>query len=411
MMKIKLILFSMIILTTVLVSGCQANKVVELEFRITWDVYSGRGDAINAIVQQFNEEHKYINVTLVSGNENREEVLEELNKASIDIYMVPYRFLKDDEINPLLHEVKEDFENEWAFYYDAVLEMTGDDNHKYGVPWIGHSMAIIYNKSLVKEAGVNPEEWLSYTDLLQACEAVTANTDKKALGLVGANHHDVTWMVNQFIYTFGGELIDCDENEVLINSQESVAAIDFYKNKLGIHAQEGWENHTGVDVMEAFGNGEIAFEIQGPWGVSDIWKRGYPFNVGVLPLSRIGMYSEVGPMMLTIPESVEYKEESVTFIKYMIEVEHLEQIMDGEYVPKYDAYYPFRVPIRQDMQDSDFFRKYPEFLAFIEGFKRPSINTPCDQWAKIQEDQYAELLNDIMTGKRSIEAGLEEVGK
>ncbi len=63
------------------------------------------------------------------------------------------------------------------------------------------------------------------------------------------------------------------------------------------------------------------------------------------------------------------------------------------------------------MQDSDFFRKYPEFLAFIEGFKRPSINTPCDQWAKIQEDQYAELLNDIMTGKRSIEAGLEEVGK
>lgn len=221
-------------------------------------------------------------------------------------------------------------------------------------------------------------------------------------------------MTNQFIYTFGGELIskgDDGSENIAIHSDESIKALDFYINDLGPYAQEGWQNHTGVDVMEAFGNGEIAFEIQGPWAVSDIWKRGYPFDVGVLPLDRIGMYSEVGPMMLAIAKSCEDPEAAQTFIRYMIEIDNLEKVMDGEYIPKYDAYYPFRVPLRKDMQTSTFFRKYPEFLAFIEGFKRPSISTPSDLWAKVQDEEYPRLLHEAMTGTISIESALEEVGK
>ncbi len=235
-------------------------------------------------------------------------------------------------------------------------------------------------------------------------------TGKSALGLVGANSHDITWMVSQFIYTYGGELMDCTGEEILIGSLEAADGIDFYKNVLGNFAQEGWVEDTGVEVMEAFAAGDIAFEIQGPWGISDVWKKGFPFEVGVIPLSDIGVYSEVGPMMLSMVEG-SHSNEAETFIRYMTSIESLEKIMEGEYEPKYDAYYPFRVPLRKDMESSAFFEKYPEFLSFIEGFKLPSINTPCEAWYEIQQNVYPDVLHRIMTDEISIEEGLKEVSQ
>lgn len=185
----KVVLLFLLLLGIYNLTGCsQINTVSELEFRITWDTHSGRGEAIYAIVESFNEAHESINVTMVSGNENRDEVIQELNEGSTDIYMTPYRFLKDEDINPSLLELNQVFEDEWVYFYDTILTMTGNNDERYGMPWIGHSMALVYNKDIVKRAGVKPEEWLSYVDMLEACQMVVEKTDQRGLGLIGADH-------------------------------------------------------------------------------------------------------------------------------------------------------------------------------------------------------------------------------
>ena len=118
-----------------------------------------------------------------------------------------------------------------------------------------------------------------------------------------------------------------------INSPESIAAIEYYRDVLGAHAPSSWTIDTGVEVMEHFLKQEVAFEIQGIWGVTDVLKNGSPFEVDVIPLKQIGICSEIGPMMLVIPKNMsdETKSQATDFIRYMISMDAQEAIRITSY--------------------------------------------------------------------------------
>ena len=406
-------LFSVTVLTA-LMSGCSIfAKPAEITFKITWDNLSARGIAIEKIVDRYNESQKKIHVTMIGGSEDKQEYLDALLGDTADVFVVPYRFIKSSDIAAELSDVSMLYAQNENYYYDTIKDLAKYNNDTLGVPWIGHSMGLIYNKDILDAADIDPEEIKSLEDLLIACEKVKTATGKYGVALVGAECHDITWMVSQFIYSFGGELASYDaksgNSEVLINSQQSEAALDYYINSLGQYAQDGWHNHTGVEAMQAFGEGGCAFEIQGPWGITDIWKRGNPFEVGALPLYQLAMYSEVGPLMLSVSKDSQNMEQCEDFIKYLTSKSTLEMIMDGEYDDKYEAYYPYRVPLRKDMEDSQFFKRYPEFMVFIEGYKMPSISVPTVAWENKYNDSYSKYVHMAVTGEISILEALDDI--
>lgn len=394
----------------IFISGCDGTlkEPTPLTFRITWEAFSGRGEAIQSVIAAFNESQKDVIVTMVGGNEVKEDYLQTLYDKEADVCVIPYRLIKDNDIASHLYDLTEYYADRLSAHYDTIAPLSMNNNTLIGVPWIGHSMALVYNKNLVHASDVDVSQIQSLDDLVLACAYVEANTDASGIGLVGANHHDITWMVNQFIYTYGGELVDGEQ--LAINTPSSREALDFYKNTLGTYAQEGWQDDSGVEVMEAFAKEEVCFEIQGPWAVTDIWKRGNPFDIGVIPLKQLGVYSEVGPMMLAVNKDVEDIEAATQFIDFMLSDEAQELLLKGEYIPKYDAYYPFRVPIKLNSDLSPFLKQYPEFTPFIEGFTMPSISTPSVKWAEV-EDDYKEILHKIMIEEVSIEDGLEAIGQ
>ena len=421
--KVKYRFLILILLLSNLNIGCSSNtalkpendeiKKEQLIFRITWKAYSGRGEAIQKIVSSYNVENKDgFEIKMTSGDEDFNTVEGMLDKDSeADIYVLPYRFIKYFGNQKKLTSLTKNFEEEKNFFYGNLWNLGVVGEEAYGIPWLGHSMGLIYNKDLLNKAGVDPESIKSIEDLVNSFEKIEANTDAKGIGLVGANHNDVSWMVNQFIYSFGASLVDKDGKKVTINSEKAKAAIEFYKNTLGKHAQETWVKDTGIEVMDYFRKQQVAFEFQGLWGVTDIRKSGKPFEVGVISLDDIGLYSEVGPMMLALPRNmVDKKEEAaIKFIRFLISKEAQETIMDGEYSPEHEAYYPFRTPVRKDLADSLVFKKYPEFLPFLEGFKNPSIDVPVPQWQTIKEKYYDPGLNAVMGNKVSIEAFLKTI--
>jgi multiple sugar transport system substrate-binding protein len=160
--------------------------------------------------------------------------------------------------------------------------------------------------------------------------------------------------------------------------------------------------------MKSFLNQEVAFEIQGIWGISDIQKNGSPFVVGVIPLKQIGVCSEIGPMMLAIPSNMseEGSQQAIEFIRYMISIDAQQAILNGEYSPEHDAYYPFRTPIRMDMADTPLMQMYPIYQVFIEGFGNPSIDVPVPEWQTIKQEYYESGLHSVMTGEMTIESFL-----
>lgn len=415
MKKIKLKLIFVIILVFSVLASCTpaqpdtspAVATDNLNFRITWDSFSGRGEAIQKIVDSYNEESTTgTYISMVSGDEDKAAIEAMLQADNADtIFVLPYRYVKYFGANVYLSDLTHPFDYAKQLFYPELWNLGTVDNAVYGVPWLGHSMCLLYNKNLLTEAGVDPASIDSLESWVSAMDAVEANTDAAGVGLVGAESNDISWMVNQFIYGFGGTLVDDSGTKVTINNEKSKAAIEFYKNVLGTHAQSTWLNDTGVEVMSCFLGQEVAFEFQGIWGVTDIEKNGNPFDVGIIALSDIGLSSEVGPMMLAIPAGMSQarKNAAIDFIKYMISTGAQEKIMDGEYSPEHDAYYPFRTPIRLDMVQSSFFTAHPEYQSFLTGFKNPSIDVPVPAWQTIKDNYYAPGLHQVMTGEISVD--------
>ena len=419
----NLLLVSMLFLIALFLTSCSEKKQriaevpttekKQLSFRITWTAYSGRGEAIQKIVDLYNKKNNNGFEIILHGGDEDVKAIEGLltEKSSESIYVLPYRYVKYFGDKGNLEELSVSFEKEKELFYPELWRLGEFNGGVYGVPWAGHSICLIYNKDLLKKADVDGTAIKSLDSLLKAFAAVEEKTSAKGIGLVGANHNDISWMVNQFVYGYGSNLVDESGTKVTVNNAKSKAAIGFYKDVLGRHAQPSWTRDTGVEVLGHFRRQEIAFEFQGVWGVTDHEKNGNPFPVGIINLEDIGLASEVGPMMLSIPRgmSTEKKEEAIKFIKFMISKEAQEKIMDGEYSPEHDTYYPFRVPVRKDLSDNLIFEKYPQYLPFVRGFKKPSIDVPVPKWQIIKDRYYAPGLNQVMKEQITIDEFLNRI--
>lgn len=336
-----------------------------------------------------------------------------LETESDTIFVLPYRYIQYFGNKRLLCDLTDAFLEEASLFYPSVWELASENGSVYGIPWLGHSMCLLYNATLLKQAGVMPESIVSLDSFVAAMTAIEENTGAMGIGLVGADSNDISWMVNQFLYGFGGQLVNQSGDRVQINSAESAAAIGFYKNVLGAHAQPSWTKDTGTEVMKHFLNQKVAFEIQGIWGLSDVQKNGSPFEVGVISLEQIGIRSEIGPMMLALPEcmSEQSRQQAITFIRYMISIDAQQAILNGEYSPERDAYYPFRTPIRKDMANAPLIQMNPVYQVFIEGFENPSVDVPVPAWQEIKETYYEPGLHSVMIGAIAPEAFLDLIEK
>ena len=392
--------------------GCEKAEKKELVFRITWTDYSGRGVAIQKIVDEYNADNKKYKIILESGDENFETVEALINDDYHSIiYVLPYRYVKYFGERGLLVDLSSYFLEEKDFFYPELWKLAMVDDQVFGIPWLSHTICLIYNKTLLDQAGINPADINSLETFVDALELVVATTDAQGVGLVGADHNDISWMVNQFIYGFGSTLVDESNRIVSINNQKSIEAIAFYKDVLGPLAQSTWIDDTGVEVMNYFRNQEIAFEFQGVWGITDIEKNGNPFETGIINLETIELSPEVGPLLLAIEPSMSETDQSeaIKFIKYMISSQAQEMIMKGEYSPERDQYYPFRVPARIDLASSLIFTDNPQYLPFIEGFTNPSIDVPTAAWQIIKTELYAPGLHQVMMGTMTIEDFLQNL--
>lgn len=381
-----------------------------LSLRITWQAYTGRGVAIQKIVDDYNA-GSASPIGMVGGDEDLQSIQALLDQGAPLLYVLPYRYVKYFGMQGALLDLTAAFATDRNAFYPQIWALGSVGGSTYGIPWLGHAMCLLYNQTLLSQAGVDAATLTSREAFVRALEQVEAKTNAKGIGLVGAEGNDISWMVNQFIYGFGGSLVSEDGRSVTINSEASKAALVFYRNVLGAHAQPTWLSDTGTEVMDHFRNQEVAFEIQGIWGVTDIQKNGSPFEVGVVALTDIGANAEVGPMMLAVPANMDeaLQSQALTLIHYLISPKAQGQILLGEYSPEHDAYYPFRTPIRNDTPAAEAFRAYPAYSMFIEGFQHPSVDVPVPAWQIVKDQYYGSGLHRVMSGEQTAEDFLAQI--
>ena len=136
----------------------ESQESNSLSFRITWKDYSGRGQAIQKIVDAYNligsDQTK---IQLVGGDEDMAAIQALLESDSEMIYVLPYRYAQYFGSMGLLSDLASEFTEEAKLFYPSVWELGMVESAVYGIPWIGHSMCLLYNKTLLNQADVSPE--------------------------------------------------------------------------------------------------------------------------------------------------------------------------------------------------------------------------------------------------------------
>lgn len=420
--SLKIFLIFLLLVNLFIFNNMIFSKNIEISLQIAWAEDSGRGKAIREILDAFEKDNKNIKVKLLGGAQQEQKLLTLiLSGQAPELIQVPYRSVLSVGADGGFLSLNKWFSKMKNYYYEQVWNLGIVDKNLYGYPWLGHSIQLVYNKTMFKKAGLtkapdNWEELYTYAKKLTIDTNGDGKIDQYGIGLVGKQAYDITWMVNMFMNQSGAKLVkNVDgKNVVALNSTEGKRALDFYIKLINETAPPDSATKAGGEVMADFRNQIVAMEFQGPWGITDIWKAGNPFEVGSAPVPAgpVGRFADIGPYMLCIPVNIKKDKLNATIklIEFLGSKPAQEMIMKGE-LDKDGKHYPFRVPIRKDMADTNYFKKNPDFRVFIEGFQYPSISSPVPGWSKVEERVYQEQLNAAVIGLVTVEQALKNIEK
>ena len=167
-------------------------------------------------------------------------------------------------------------------YFETPLSSNVFDGKTYGVPQVTDSLALLYNKELFEKAGIDspPATWDEVADAAQKLES-EAKVDGIFINPGG-------YFLLPFMYGEGGDLVDTDAQEIVVNSDANVEGIskaaELVKTGAAVKppAADGYSA-----MMTAFNEGKVAMIINGPWEVNNIRNAenfGGIENLGIAPV-------------------------------------------------------------------------------------------------------------------------------
>ncbi|MEW6233216.1 MAG: ABC transporter substrate-binding protein [Chloroflexota bacterium] len=278
----------------------------------------------------------------------------------MDIFQFPFYASKEvllpqDDLMAKTGTKKEDF-------IPSLLNAFTWKGKVYGIPKDFNTLALFYNKKLFKDAGLKgPTDDWTWTDLKAAAAKLTDKA-KKVYG-VGVPADPGRFPI--FVFQNGGQVMNKDFTDTLLDSPEAIAAAEFYTGlrKEGSGAipsdvGEGWQG-------TAFGKGSFAMVYEGGWMIPYL-KAQFPNTEYGAVLPPAGPKSE-GNLIFTVSYVISKKsknpEAAWTVINYLTGPENQTTVLKSG----------FALPSRKALLNDPYFKDHPISATVFRGAE---IGTP-----------------------------------
>lgn len=192
---------------------------------------------------------------------------------------------------------------EMADWYDYTLAKGLVDGKHYIFPWNnssnGMGVTMLLNPEIFAARNVElpalPSRAWSIDEFFEIAQKLSYDSDGDGVNdhyafAVGAKdiENSLAWL-----YLFGGRMFNEDETEVILNSPESAAALQFLVDAMYVHeiAPKGAEGMGVYDIIGLFHQGRTAIGYGGPYEIGRIdryYKEGnldrvFPVNIAPFP--------------------------------------------------------------------------------------------------------------------------------
>lgn len=157
------------------------------------------------------------------------------------------------------------------YYGDIVDLYTRDDGVHFAVPKDHDTIALLYNKALFEQYGVDyPTDDWSWNDLYNAAKQITeAGKDDDVYGYaLDTSDYQDGWY--NLIYGYGGEVITEDHTGTTIGGDESKAGMEMMRQILTVSTPQTTVAETGCESL--FVSGKVAMTTQGSWMINYFYQ-------------------------------------------------------------------------------------------------------------------------------------------
>ncbi|WP_060905116.1 sugar ABC transporter substrate-binding protein [Streptomyces scabiei] len=179
---------------------------------------------------------------------------------------------------------------------DSNLLGAGQSGGKtYGTPIGANTLALYYNKKVLKEAGVDiasVKDWKSLTAALTKVK----KAGKKGITFSAIGTEEGSFQFLPWFWGSGADLVHLD-------SAKAVSALSLWKNWLDKgYAPNSVINNTQTTSWQEFASGDYAFAENGTWQLANAEKAGFEYGVIPVPGASGGdAAAPTGGEFVTIP--------------------------------------------------------------------------------------------------------------
>ena len=226
-----------------------------------------------------------------------------------------------------------DADFEYADFMASALEAGSFNDSLYAIPFRHDAIAVYYNRKLFREAGLNPDQPpATWNEFVNISRQLTQDTDGDGIndqfGMawpLGNQANAVQRFISQ-LYTRGGQLIDQDSRQCLLNSPEAIRAMRDITDGILVdnYAPLSSLEMDNTSLRELLLNDRVAMNFSGPYDV-ELIEASPDFELGTALLPGIkgpGIPTSDG-FALLIPESAKHKELAWKLLKHIARPENM----------------------------------------------------------------------------------------
>ncbi|WP_099363432.1 sugar ABC transporter substrate-binding protein [Fredinandcohnia onubensis] len=379
-MKKKRFSFMALLLSgSLLFSACSNDSSTEpkkedgkVDGEITVWVHPYTGDATKEeemwkeITANYNKEFPdvEVNIETIPWANRDQKVLTALaaNNGPDVFYAIPDQMPQYADVGMLLELDPYLEESDLEGFVDTALVSTTWKDKKYGLPILQEAYTFIYNLDVVKAIGEDPANLPKTWEEFEAWAAKAKEKGFYGLNYLGGGSMNGT--IYPWVWQAGGDVVT-DENEVLINSPESVKAFEMVNN----FYQKGYipeDSITATTQDELWFAGKIMAQLGSGISITMMEKEG-KFDFAIAPPltgEKQLTYGTTG--MFVVPSNSDNPDAAAEFVKSVTNAEN-QRIFNT--VTQY-------IPTQEESKDIFDSNKYMSQLATYTEFALPGVIHP-----------------------------------
>lgn len=284
--------------------------------------------------------------------------------------------------------------------YQDILKY---DNKFYAVPMNFATLMLYYNKDMFTKAGLDPdkgpEDWDQLADYAKKLTKVNGkNVEQYGFG-IASKSTIAMWPI--LMWGNGGDLIDYGNMKSVINSEQSIGAVQFFSDLI-LKYNVSPPVLTGAEVDKLFETEKCAMYMCGPWAAGSFQKAGINFGVAPVPKGPAKKATLGDAVVMVMTKNCENKDAAYDFFKFWNSKET--QI---EWSLK-TGFPPARTDLTEDAQ----LKTNPYVVAFAgEANDAQFYLNKLTNFGEIESNVLVPAYEKILLGKSSVKDALDEAAK